>query len=90
MLKQSSVWSKSITKLDKNDDKTYIINQVLMYGTLNEIKSLKNDYSEAEIKNTFIKNPTQIYTKPAFNLIKNFILKIDQSLDSGRYIKSVY
>ena len=90
MLKQSSVWSKSIGKLDKNNDKVYIINQVLMFGNLDEIKSLIKEYSEEEIKNVFTKNPIQIYSKSAFNLIKNYILKINENLDSGRYIKSVY
>jgi len=90
MLKQASVWSKSIDKLDRNKDKEYIVNQVLMYGNLEEIKDLKANYSEDEVRRIFIENPTQIYSKPAFNLIKNFILKISTNLDSGRYIKSVY
>lgn len=90
MLKQATVWSKSIDKLDKIQDKEYIVNQVLMYGNLDEIKDLKESYGVDEIRKIFIEKPSQIYTKPAFNLIKNFILKIDTNLDSGRYIKSVY
>ena len=53
-------------------------------------KELELEGVEAEIKNVFIKSPIQIYSKPAFNLIKNYILKIKENLDSGRYIKSVY
>jgi len=90
MLKQATVWSKSIDKLDKNGDKEYIVNQVLMYGNFEEIKDLKESYGVDEIRKIFIEKPSQIYTKPAFNLIKNIILKIDANLDSGRYIKSVY
>lgn len=90
MLKQATVWSKSVDKLDKVQDKEYIVNQVLMYGNLEEIKDLKESYGTDEIRKIFIEKPSQIYTKPAFNLIKNFILKIDANLDSGRYIKSVY
>lgn len=90
MLKQSQVWSKNIGKLDKSVDKTYIINQTLMYGSLSDITRLKEDYGEDEIKKIFVENPTQIYSKSAFNLIKNFILRIGADLDSGRYIKSVY
>jgi len=37
-----------------------------------------------------VEKPSQIYSKPAFNLIKNIILKINTDLDMGRYIKSVY
>lgn len=90
MLKQATVWSKSIDKLDKSEDKEYIVNQILMYGSLNEIKDLKKSYGIEEIKRIFVQKPSQIYTKPAFNLIKNFILNIDTNLDTGRYIKSVY
>lgn len=90
MLKQSQVWSKSAGKLDDNLDKVYIINQVMMYGTLDDVAQLKEKYGEDVVKKVFIETPTQIYSKSAFNLIKNFILKIDQNLDSGRYIKSVY
>lgn len=90
MLKQATVWSKSVGKLDKNKDKEYIVNQVLMYGSLGEIADLKQSYGIDEIKRIFVEKPSQIYSKPAFNLIKNIILKINTDLDMGRYIKSVY
>lgn len=89
-MKQAVVWSKSIGKLDRKLDKIYIINQTLMYGNLGDIAKLKEDYGENEVKEVFIKNPSQIYSEPAFNLIKNFILRIGVDLDRRRYIKSVY
>ena len=90
MLKQSLVWSKGVGKLDDNLDKIYIINQVMMYGNLEDIAQLKNVYGEDEVKRIFVENPMQIYSKSSFNFAKKFVLKIDQNLDVGRYIKSVY
>ena len=90
MLNQGTVWSKNAGKLDKNLDIAYIVNQVLMYGTLDEIKQLKREYGEDKVRQIFIENPINIYSKSAFNFIKNFVLKIKINLDGGRYIKSVY
>lgn len=90
MLNQGTVWSSNVGKLDKNIDRTYIINQVLMFGTLDEINELKSEYGDDEVKRIFIENPINIYSKPAFNFIKNFVLKIKEDLNGGRYINSVY
>lgn len=90
MLNQGTVWSKNAGKLDKNIDIAYIVNQVLMYGTLDEIKQLKREYGEDKVRQIFIENPINIYSKSAFNFIKNFVLKIKKNLNGGRYIKSVY
>lgn len=84
------VWSKSKDKLDKSEDKVYIINQVLMFGNLQEIKELKKEYGLGEVKRVFVEQPTRIYSKSGFNLVKNFILKVGIDLDMGRYIKNVY
>jgi len=89
-MRQGVVWSKNKDKLDKSEDKIYIINQVLMFGNLGEIKALVEEYGENEVRRVFTEQPTKIYSKPAFNLIKNYILKIDKNLDGGRYIQSVY
>jgi len=43
-------WSYDIKSLDIKTDKDYIITQVLNYGTWDDIKWLKNVYSENEIK----------------------------------------
>ena len=89
-MRQAVVWSKNKDKLDKNDDKVYIINQVLMFGNLEEIKELKKEYGENEVRRVFVEQPTKVYSKPAFNLIKNFILKIDTQLDMQKYVKALY
>lgn len=83
------VWSKNKDKLTVEDD-VYVINQVLMFGSLEEIGELKNKYGLERLRRVFVDQPLRVYSKPAFNLIKNFILKIGTDLDMGRYIKSVY
>jgi hypothetical protein len=90
MLNQATLWSKNVGKLDKSVDRAYIVNQVLMFGTLDEINKLKTEYGDDEVKRIFIENPINIYSKSAFNFIKNFVLKIKEDLNGGRYIKSVY
>ena len=84
---QGIFWSRTVKKIDPEKDKTYIIHQVLMYGGLNDIEMLKKTYSLAEIKNTFIKYPSKIYTPQAFNFISKFILDIKNS-NAKKYVKS--
>lgn len=88
-MRQAVVWSKAKRKLTQKD-KAYKINQVLMYGDLAEIKNLIASEGLAEIKQVFINQPTKIYTKPAFNFIKNHLLKINQDLDQAKYVKTLY
>lgn len=49
-------WSANVEDLDLKKDKNYIINQVLNYGTWEDLKWLFKVYSEREIKKV-IKNP---------------------------------
>lgn len=63
------------------------IHQVLMFGTLKEIRFLKEKFSEAKIKRLFINNPKKIYTAPAFNFIRKFILHINTSINEQKYLK---
>lgn len=88
-MKQGIVWSKSKKKLN-HYDRAYKINQVLMYGDLAEIKKLVSRESLKEVRKIFINQPTKIYTKQAFNFIKNYILKIDKDLEQSKYVKTLY
>ena len=87
---QGVLWSKNVSNLDLQQDKNYIIHQVLMYGSLDHIKWLRSVYSNAEIKEVFIEKPKKIYTPQAFNLIKNYLLKIKINLSEKNYVKTVY
>lgn len=64
------------------------IHQVLMHGTLEEIKALKKELGEKIIKEFFLNHPKKIYTAPALNFIKNFILKLSTPIDEQQYLKN--
>lgn len=63
------------------------IHQILMFGRLEDIQSLKNTVGETTIKKLFLRFPKKIYTASALNFIKNFILKISASIDEQKYLK---
>jgi len=42
------------------------------------------------VKDIFIKKPSKVYTKPAFNLIAKFVLDVREKLDINKYVKSLY
>ena len=63
------------------------IHQVLMFGNLGDIQSLKKAIGEETIRKLFLHYPKKIYTAPALNFIKNFILRIGTSIDEQQYLK---
>ncbi|PIV12741.1 MAG: hypothetical protein COS47_00935 [Candidatus Nealsonbacteria bacterium CG03_land_8_20_14_0_80_36_12] len=86
---QGILWSANVRELDLEEDKNYIIHQVLMYGSLEQIRWLFRTYKKEEIKKVFIENPVPIYTKPIFYFIKNIILNLKKKLDEKKYIKNI-
>ena len=46
---QAVLWSEDIKTLDVQKDKTYIVSQVLRYGSLDEIKWLFKNYPKREM-----------------------------------------
>lgn len=89
VLLQPLLWSKNINKLNSETDKIYIIHQILAYGSLQHIRLLKKIYSNEVIKNTFINFPKNVYTKPVFLFVKNFLLEINDKLNEKDYIKRI-
>lgn len=63
------------------------IHQVLMFGKLTDIQSLKKDVGETTIKELFLRYPKKVYTAAALNFIKNFILEISTPIDEQKYLK---
>lgn len=63
------------------------IHQILMFGKLQDIKSLKKEVGETAIKELFLRYPKKIYTAAAFNFIKNFILRLHTPIDEQKYLK---
>ncbi len=85
---QAVLWSKSINDLDFQRDKNYIIHQVLRYGSLADVKTLKKLYGEREVSRVFSREPIKIYTAPALNFVKNYLLSFssDQQIDEQKYL----
>lgn len=77
-------WYTSKTKENSPDS----IHQILAFGTLDEIRALKKKLSEKQMKELFLIYPKKIYTMPALNFIKNFILHISGSFDEQKYLKN--
>lgn len=63
------------------------IHQILMFGKLSDIKSLKEAVGENTIKKLFLRFPKKVYTETALNFIKNFVLGITTSIDEQQYLK---
>ncbi|OGH11882.1 MAG: hypothetical protein A2857_02155 [Candidatus Levybacteria bacterium RIFCSPHIGHO2_01_FULL_36_15] len=77
------VWYSTKSDLTSPDT----VHQILMFGTLEEIKFLKKTIGENILKKIFLAYPKKIYTASALNFIKNFILHIRVSIDEHRYLK---
>lgn len=63
------------------------VHQILAFGTLEDIRSLKKTVGEEKVKKLFIGYPKKVYTERSLNFIKNFILRIKSPLDEQKYIK---
>ncbi|MFZ5376357.1 MAG: DUF6922 domain-containing protein [Patescibacteria group bacterium] len=84
---QKIFWSCDFSQLDKEKHREYIIHQVLQYGDLNDFKWLEKIYSLTKIKNTFVNRPRSTYQPQTFNFVKNYLLKISDSIDKENYVK---
>lgn len=60
------MWSVDVAKLDLEKDRAYIVNQVLSYGTLDEIRWLMKTYGKDTVKQVFLNQPIKVYTPSAF------------------------
>lgn len=88
---QGILWSKQVDHIDLEQDKTYVIHQVLRYGTLDDIRWLMETYGSDVVKEEFLRHPQSIYSKPALNFIKNVLLDLEgEQVDESKYIQSFY
>src|SRR3989304_7077168 len=85
---QPVLWSKNIDLLDLQKDQTYIIHQILAYGTWDQIKWLFDVYTTSTISNVFSHKPEKDYSEKSFNFAKNILLEIDRDLDKTKYVKT--
>ena len=86
-MKQSVVWSRNKGKID---DEVYETHQTLMYGEMEDVKKMVQTKGIKRVRDIFIKKPSKVYTKPAFNLIAKFVLDVREKLDINKYVKSLY
>lgn len=83
---QSIFWSVNIEDLGLEKDKTYIINQTLSYGGLEELRWLFKTYPQKVIRDVFLNRPIKTYRAPTFNFVKKILLGIKKALPEERYV----
>lgn len=87
---QGILWSVDTKHLDVKKDRAYIIYQVLLYGTLDEIRWLFNIYSKREIIDVFLRKSIKIYPRATFYFVKDFILDLRNiRLPEERYVTAI-
>lgn len=80
-----------ISKLDLEKDRAYIVNQVLSYGTLDEIRWLMETYGQDTVKQVFLNQPMKVYTKQCFGLMKNVLFDLQQvNIPEEKYVQVFY
>lgn len=88
---QPVLWSTNVDLLDSEKDKEYIIHQLLIYGTFEDLKWLFDTYTKKELINVFIHNPYKNYPRNVFYFVKNYILDCENSdLDEDNYVTSIH
>jgi len=83
---QNVFWSVKLEDLDLEKDKIYIINQVLAFGGIEELRWLFKTYPTKAIKEVFLSHPIKTYRAPTFNFVKETLLEIEERLPEERYV----
>lgn len=87
---QSILWSTDINLLDLEKHRGYIIHQLLLYGTFEDIKWLFKTYSKKEIIATFLTHPSKNYPREVFYFVKNYVLSLkNKKIDEDKYVTSI-
>lgn len=87
---QGILWSVDVKDLDLKRSRSYIINQILSLGFLEELKWLFKNYSLTTLKKVFIDEPAKIYSFSSFNFCKNILLGLNNiDLPANKYVKTL-
>lgn len=87
---QPFLWSTNVELLDIDRDKSYIIHQILLYGTFKELRWLLTTYSKKEIIETFTNKPIRMYPKDMYIFVKDYLLGLEQvRLNEEDYVTSI-
>ena len=88
---QAKLWSSNLRNISIQGDKIMIIHKVLAYGTMDDVHWLVGEYGKRRVKDSFLNNPMNLYTKSALNFAKNIILGLDSTeVDESKYVKTLY
>jgi len=77
---QPFLWSVKTDQLDCQKDKIYIINQILAYGGLKEIRWLFKNYPLKVVRDVFLHHPIKTYRASTFNFVKEILLEVGNTL----------
>ena len=80
--------NRSWYNLSKDEKSPDQIHQILAFGTFDEIRLLRKNLGDREVKKLFLNYPKKVYTSSAFNFIKKFILHIGEPIDEQKYLKT--
>ena len=87
---QPILWSAEVSRLDLEKDKGYIIPQVFIYGTMDELKWLFQTYGRETLTRHFLDHPAKLYSKKVFHFVKNNLLHVaNKYLDEEDYVTSI-
>jgi len=64
------------------------IHQILAYGKLEEVLSLRKKEGREKLCQVFLTHPKKVYSPSSLYFIKKFILGIDEQLDEKKYLKN--
>lgn len=83
-------WSDDFNALDSQKHKAHIVHQILIYGTIEDIKWLFKTYSKKEIISIFINKPSKNYPAEVYHFIKNYLLDLKKlDLNPDKYVTSI-
>ena len=86
---QHILWSVDVNHLDIEQDKNYIIHQILSYGMIEDFIWLFRTYSLKDVLKTFTNVPYKDYRPARFSLIKNYVLGLKSfPMDERFYVKN--
>ena len=87
---QGILWSVDVADLDLEKNRSYIVNQILSLGTLEELSWLFKTYTKEIARKTFVNEPAKIYSLSSFNFCKNILLGLeDRGLPMEKYVKTL-
>lgn len=88
---QAILWSSDVNQLDIEKNKGYIIPQVFIYGTMDELRWLFQTYGRKALTRHFLNYPGKLYPKKVFHFVKNYLLRLsDKNVDEEDYVTSIY